>query len=57
MNQLKPAAILTNTFFDTKINELINFFMEGSPQEKQNAYNLLVELDPTKTDKYNQLIK
>lgn len=57
VNQLKPAAILTNTFFDTKINELINVFMEGSPQEKQNAYNLLVELDPTKTDKYNQLIK
>jgi hypothetical protein len=57
VNQLKPAAVLTNTFFDTKMNELINIFLEGSPQEKQQAYNLLVELDPTKTDKYSQLIK
>jgi hypothetical protein len=57
INQIRPAALLTNTFFDTKINELINFFMEGSPQQKQAAYNLLVELDPTKTDKYNKLIK
>ncbi|MDO1445344.1 DUF4835 family protein [Rhodocytophaga aerolata] len=57
INQIRPAALLTNTFFDTKINELINFFLEGTPQQKQTAYNLLVELDPTKTDKYNALIK
>lgn len=55
VNQQKPAAVLTNTFFDTKINELINIFLQGSPQDKQKAYNLLVELDPTKTDKYNKL--
>ncbi len=57
INQVKPAAVLTNTFFDSKMNELINFFIEGSPQAKQQAYNLLVELDPTKTDKYEKLIK
>jgi hypothetical protein len=57
INQIRPAALLTNTFFDTKINELINFFLEGTPQQKQTAYNLLVELDPTKTDRYNALIK
>jgi hypothetical protein len=54
---MRPAALLTNTFFDTKTNELINLFLEGTPQQKQVAYNLLVELDPTKTDKYNKLIK
>jgi hypothetical protein len=57
INQMRPAALLTNTFFDTKTNELINLFLEGTPQQKQVAYNLLVELDPTKTDKYNKLIK
>jgi hypothetical protein len=57
VNQIKPAAVLTNTFFDTKINELINVFLEAPPQDKQKAYNLLVELDPTKTDRYEKLIK
>jgi hypothetical protein len=57
VNQLKPAAVLTNTFFDTKINELINVFLQAPPQDKQKAYNLLVELDPTKTDRYEKLIK
>jgi hypothetical protein len=57
VNQLKPAAVLTNTFFDTKGNEIINFFLQAPPQEKQKAYNLLVELDPTKTDRYEKLIK
>ncbi|QHT67502.1 DUF4835 family protein [Rhodocytophaga rosea] len=57
VNQLKPAAVLTNTFFDTKGNELINVFLQGSQQEKQNAYNVLVELDPTKTDRYEKLVK
>jgi hypothetical protein len=57
VNQVKPAAVLTNTFFDTKINELINFFQQAPQQDKQKAYNLLVELDPTKTDRYEKLVK
>lgn len=56
INQQKPAAVLTNTFFDTKMKELINIFSEAPPQDKQKAYNLLVELDPTKTSQYNKLI-
>jgi hypothetical protein len=52
VNQLKPASILMNAFFDTKADELISIFKEASPLDKQKAYNLLVELDPTKTDKY-----
>jgi len=55
VNQLKPGAVLVNTFFDTKADELISIFSEASPMDKQKAYNLLVEMDPTKTDKYRRI--
>lgn len=57
VNQLKPSAILTNTFFDSKSNELINIFSEAAPQEKVQAYNLLIELDPTQTERYKKLTR
>ncbi len=57
INQVRPNSILTNTFFDTKANELINIFSDGNPQDKIKAYNLLVEIDPTKADRYKKLTK
>ncbi|MBC7922159.1 MAG: DUF4835 family protein [Ferruginibacter sp.] len=55
MNQLKPASVLLNSYLDAKANELIGIFKEASPLDKQRAYALLVELDPTKTDRYQQI--
>jgi hypothetical protein len=55
VNQIRPAAVLSNTFFDTKADELINLFSQGDPQQRQQAYNLLAELDPTNTDRYKAL--
>ncbi|SDJ74941.1 protein of unknown function [Catalinimonas alkaloidigena] len=53
----KPICLVANLFFDTKRDELISMFTKGAPQEKQQAYNLLAELDPTKTDQYEELVK
>jgi hypothetical protein len=55
VNQLRPAAILTNTFFDTKADEIINLLQQGDPRVRQQAYNLLIEMDPTNTDRYKRL--
>lgn len=55
VNQNKPASVLVNSFFDTKAEELIGIFRGASPLDKQKAYNLLVELDPTKADKYKRI--
>ena len=55
MNQVRPASVLLNSYLDTKANELISIFKEASPLDKQKAYALLVELDPTKTDRYQQI--
>jgi len=57
INQVRPNSIWTNTFFDTKATELINIFSDGNPQDKVKAYNLLVELDPTKADRYRKLTR
>jgi hypothetical protein len=57
VNQQKPQAVLTNAFFDSKSNELVNVFSQAAPQEKMQAYNLLVELDPTQTERYKKLTR
>lgn len=55
--QVKPICILINNFFDAKSAELISLFKEGAPGEKQAAYNILSQADPTKTEQYGVLIK
>jgi hypothetical protein len=57
VNTLRPQMILTNSFFDTKAQELVNIFSQGSPQDKIQAFNMLSELDPINTERYKQLQK
>ncbi len=57
IRQQKPISVLLNMFFDAKGDEIISIFKGGTPQEKQSAFALLTELDPTKTDDYEKLIK
>lgn len=51
-----PSSIYVITFFDAKSEELVNIFADASTQEKRNAYNLLVELNPTKEDIYKAIL-
>ncbi len=52
-----PASIFVISFFDAKTQELINIFDQASIQEKRKAYNLLVELNPNKSDIYSKIIQ
>ena len=52
-----PASIFVISFFDAKTDELINIFDQASMQEKRKAYNLLVELNPNKSDLYSKIIR
>ena len=52
-----PSSIFVISFFDAKTDELVNIFDQASMQEKRKAYNLLVELNPNKTDLYSKIIK
>lgn len=55
--QLRPGAVVVNSFFDAKSEEFYNLMREASPDERQQAYTLLSSLDPTKTELYRKLIQ
>jgi hypothetical protein len=57
VNQLKPAAVVINSFFDAKGEELVNIFSNANPADRRQAFTLLSQLDPTKTDNYRRLTR
>lgn len=57
IKDLKPNAIIVISFFDAKTDEIIHVFSEGNIQVRREAYNILTEIDPTKTEKYKTIIQ
>lgn len=55
-NRNIPNSILKISFFDAKKNELASIFEKGNPAIKREAYNILVDLDPSNTEKYKTII-
>jgi hypothetical protein len=55
VNQLRPASVVVNSFFDAKSDELYRILIEAQPEERAQAYSLLVNLDPSKTQLYQKL--
>lgn len=51
-----PSSIFVISFFDAKSEELVNIFADASLQDKRKAYNLLVDLNPTKEDTYKAIL-
>lgn len=54
-NRARPATYVVNTFLDAKNDELVNIFNGGTPEEKKKVYELLVDLDPTRQSKYDEI--
>lgn len=57
VNQVRPASVTINAFFDSKADELVNIFLEGNPATIKQAVDLLIVIDPTNATKYRTLIK
>ena len=57
VNDLRPNSILIITFFDAKSDEIMKLFSEGNLQVRREAYNVLTEIDPTKTEKYKAILE
>ena len=51
-----PASIFVISFFDAKASELVDIFSDAPVADKRNAYNLLMELNPSKGDTYSRII-
>lgn len=56
-NRARPRSILTISFMDAKSGELIQIFSESSLARRRQAYNLLSNIDPARTDEYKALIE
>ena len=56
-NQARPRSILTITFIDAKADEINKIFSEGDLSVRRNAYNILINIDPTKREKFQSMIK
>ncbi|MCF6352866.1 MAG: DUF4835 family protein, partial [Cyclobacteriaceae bacterium] len=52
-----PTSIFVIGFFDAKSEELVNVFADATIQEKREAYNLLIELNPIKEDIFKEILK
>ena len=56
-NRARPRSILTISFMDAKSGELQQVYGESSLATRRQAYNLLTNIDPARTDEYKTMIE
>lgn len=56
-NRARPSAIIISSFLDAKNDELINILSKGSSKEKTEAVEVLCDINPTATTRYEAILK
>jgi hypothetical protein len=54
-NREKPGLFVLQLMMDAKRDELINVYSDASPMDKTKAINILKELDPANSSRYQQI--
>ncbi len=58
LNRLYPSAPLILSFLDAKNDELINIFKgKGSQTERESVHDVLVSVNPTLSNRYDEILK
>lgn len=55
VNQQRSALYLMTIFTQTKQQEIINIFQEGSPSEKTQIIQIMKQIDPSNASKYEAI--
>ncbi len=55
--RIRSGAAALRSFFEAKATELSNAFASATPAQKQQAFELLTQLDPTNRARYESLTK
>ena len=55
-NRARPSAIVITSFMDAKSDELVNIFSKGTANEKKQAVEILSDVQPTQSDKYEKIL-
>jgi len=56
-NRARPSAIIIASFLDAKNDELINIFSKATDKEKKEAVEILMDVNPTQTERYEKILK
>lgn len=56
-NRSRPASVIITTFLDTKTDEIINIFKKATDQEKKTVIEVLTDLNPTQSERYETIMK
>lgn len=56
-NRARPSAIVISSFLDAKNDELINIFTNATTKEKTEALEVLSDVNPTQTGRYEKIMK
>ncbi len=51
-----PLSSLINFYLDGKRNEIISLYQQGDAGVKKQAHDILIDIDPTKTDEYKKIL-
>ena len=52
----RPASFPIELFFNAKVDEMVNVFSKGTPDEKSKAVETLTTVNPTNSTKYNKIL-
>lgn len=55
-HRTKPNSYILQVFFDAKSDEILNIFKPAFADERKRVYNILSEVNPANSSKYNVLI-
>ena len=55
--KLFPQSLAIIAFFDAKNEEIVSIFSKGDLPVRRDAYNALVEINPSETDEYNAILQ
>ena len=55
INKARPSNSTVLCFLDAKNDELVNIFQGGTDSEKQEVYDLLMAIDPTRSSTYDHI--
>lgn len=57
IDKIKPNSILKISFFDAKIDEIVNIFKRANPTQKRQAYDICTKLEPNSTDEFEAILE
>lgn len=57
VNREKPGLYIVQLFLDAKRDELINIYSQAAPMDKTRIINIMKEVDPANSSRYQQIMQ